>query len=169
MVRYLRQVLAQIVQQLAFQRRVADGALLFLGQLVEQLPAHIGKVGDEVERVLDFVGNAGRQLAQAGHLLALNQLVLGYAQLLQRVAQLLGLARERGRALGHHCFQSRVLGLDALLFEGGGFALQPFLLGLLLMAASNKDEKNQPQYAEALGRAEPVAVEVQRIGRHAVE
>jgi hypothetical protein len=37
-------------------------------QFVEQLDRQPGEVVDEIERVLDFVGNASGQLAQRGHL-----------------------------------------------------------------------------------------------------
>ena len=46
-----------------------------------EIGAHLGEVGNELERVLDFVGDASREFAQAGHLLALDQLGLGGAQL----------------------------------------------------------------------------------------
>ena len=45
------------------------------------------EVVDEVERVLDFVGNAGREGAQARQLLLLHQLGLGSTQVLQRIGQ----------------------------------------------------------------------------------
>jgi hypothetical protein len=50
-------------------------------QLVEQFDREAGKVVDEVERVLDLVGDAGGQLAERGHLLRLDQPVLGAAQI----------------------------------------------------------------------------------------
>ncbi len=84
MVRYFRQVLLKVILQFGFQLGIGNSALLvLLAQFAQQLGTHVGKVGDEVERVLNFVGNAGRQLAQAGHLLALDQLGLGDFQLLQ--------------------------------------------------------------------------------------
>ena len=76
----LRQVLQELVEGLP-----AGGAQVLLGQLLlqlgHQLHAHFREVGDEVERVLNFVGDAGRELAQAGHFLALHQLGLGGLQL----------------------------------------------------------------------------------------
>ena len=50
-------------------------------QLVEQFDREAGKVVDEVERVLDLVRDAGGQLAERGHLLRLDQPVLGAAQI----------------------------------------------------------------------------------------
>ena len=49
----------------------------------EQLDREIGEIVDEIERVLDLVGDAGRQLAQRGHLLGLDQIGLGRLQLEQ--------------------------------------------------------------------------------------
>ena len=57
------------------------GALL---QLVEQLDRERGKVVDEVQRVLDLVGDPGGQLTEGGHLLRLDQAVLGAAQIAER-------------------------------------------------------------------------------------
>ena len=57
-------------------------------QLVQQLDREAGEVVDEVQRVLDLVGDAGGELAERGHLLGLDQVGLGRLQALQRVAQL---------------------------------------------------------------------------------
>ena len=57
-------------------------------QLVEQLARQAREVVDEVQRVLDLVGDAGGELAERGHLLGLDQVGLGGLQSLQRVAQL---------------------------------------------------------------------------------
>ena len=65
------------------QQRV--GRLL---QLVEQLDRQAGEVVDEVQRVLDLVGDAGGELAERGHLLGLDQVGLRRLQSLQRIAQL---------------------------------------------------------------------------------
>ena len=45
-------------------------------QLVEQFDRQAGEVVDEVERVLDLVGDPGGQLAERGHLLGLDQIGL---------------------------------------------------------------------------------------------
>ena len=63
----------------AVERR--QGRRRGLLQLVEQFDRQPGKIVDEVERVLDLVGDAGGQLAQRGHLLGLDQPVLGAAQI----------------------------------------------------------------------------------------
>ena len=71
------------------------GALL---QLVEQLDRQPGEVVDEIERVLDLVGDPGRQLAERGHLLGLDQTGLGRLQVAQRL--LGGVARRADLGLG---------------------------------------------------------------------
>ena len=53
-------------------------------QFVEQIDGEIGKIVDEVERVLDLVRDAGGKLAERGHLLRLHQPVLRAAQIDQR-------------------------------------------------------------------------------------
>ena len=58
-----------------------DGRRRGLLQLVEQFDREPGEIVDEVERVLDLVGDAGGQLAERGHLLGLDQPVLGAAQI----------------------------------------------------------------------------------------
>ena len=59
-------------------------------QLVEQLGGERREVVDEIERVLDLVGDAGGQLAQRGELLGLHQAVLRGLQILQRLRQFAG-------------------------------------------------------------------------------
>ena len=56
-------------------------------QLVDQLNGKPGKVIDEIERVLDFVGDAGGKLTQGRKLLRLNEAVLCGSQILKRSAQ----------------------------------------------------------------------------------
>ena len=53
-----------------------DGRRGGLLQLVEQFDRQAGEVVDEIERVLDLVGDAGGQLAERGHLLGLDQVGL---------------------------------------------------------------------------------------------
>ena len=52
-----------------------------LPQFLQQFARQVGEVIDEVERVLDLVRDAGGQLAERGHLLRLDQPVLGAAQI----------------------------------------------------------------------------------------
>ena len=52
---------------------VASAGAAVLFQLIEQLDREPGKVIDEVQRVLDLVGDAGGQLAERRHLLGLDQ------------------------------------------------------------------------------------------------
>ena len=52
-------------------------------QLVQQLDRQPGEVVDEVERVLDLVGDAGGQLAERRHLLGLDQTGLRRLQFAQ--------------------------------------------------------------------------------------
>ena len=58
-------------------------------QLVDQFDREAREVVDEIERVLDLVGDAGGQLAERGELLGLHQTVLRGAQILQRLRQFL--------------------------------------------------------------------------------
>ena len=51
----------------------SDGRCGGLLQLVEQFDRQPGEVVDEVQRVLDLVGDPGGQLAERGHLLGLDQ------------------------------------------------------------------------------------------------
>ena len=53
-------------------------------QLVEQLDRQAREVVDEVQRVLDLVGDAGGELAERGHLLGLDQVGLRRLQALQQ-------------------------------------------------------------------------------------
>jgi hypothetical protein len=52
-------------------------------QLVQQFDRQPGEVVDEVQRVLDLVGDAGGQLAQGGHLLGMDQARLRDAQFVE--------------------------------------------------------------------------------------
>ena len=53
-------------------------------QLIQQIARQLGKIVDEVERVLDFVRDAGGELSERRHLLRLHQTVLSAAQIDQR-------------------------------------------------------------------------------------
>ena len=57
----------------------------FLLQFVDQLDRQRGEIVDEIERVLDFVGDAGGQLAERSELFGLHQAVLRGAQFLERL------------------------------------------------------------------------------------
>src|SRR6516162_10647451 len=85
--RDLAQIGAQHVGQLLdiglrfrINRQTADNVL----QLSDQLGRHAGKIIDEVERVLDLVGDAGGELAERGELLRLYQAVLRVAKVNKR-------------------------------------------------------------------------------------
>jgi hypothetical protein len=67
-------------------------------QLVQQFDRQPGEVVDEVQRVLDLVGDAGGQLAQGGHLLGMNEARLRRAQFGER--RLGGVARGADLGLG---------------------------------------------------------------------
>ncbi len=47
-----------------------------LVQFVQQIDRQLGKIVDEVERVLDLVRDAGGELTERGHLLRLHQPIL---------------------------------------------------------------------------------------------
>ena len=96
------QVLPHIAHQLGFEPRVAHGPGLLFFQLLQQFGADFGEVVDEVQGVLNLVGDAGREFAQAGHLFLLNQLRLRGAQVGEGALQLAG-------ALGYLVFERLVL------------------------------------------------------------
>ena len=72
----------------------------FFLEFAEQLAGDFGEVVDEVERVLDLVGDAGGELAERGHLLGSDQVLLyrlergerGLGALARRLGGLRGLA-----------------------------------------------------------------------------
>ena len=72
------------------------GAGLFVGrdlperflQFVDQLHGNAGEIVDEVERVLDLVGDASGELAQRSKLLGLHQAILSGAQIFERFREL---------------------------------------------------------------------------------
>ena len=69
-------------------RRVGERRVLgcqHATQLVDQLARQLGKIVDEIERVLDLVGDAGGQLAERGELLGLDQPILRRAQIGERL------------------------------------------------------------------------------------
>jgi len=74
-------------------------------QLTDQLGRDARKIVDEIERVLDFVRNAGGELPERGQLLGLHKAVLCGAKFLERL-------REVGRALAQLIEQARVLNGD---------------------------------------------------------
>jgi hypothetical protein len=55
-----------------------------LGHLFDQTFRYLGKIIDEIQWVLNFMRDAGGELAEGGHLLALHQSRLRLAQLVQR-------------------------------------------------------------------------------------
>ena len=77
----------------------------FLLQFVDQLDGKRGKIIDEVERILDLVGDAGGELAERRKLFGLHQAILRGAQVFQRFAQIVG-------ALPQFVEQPRVLDGD---------------------------------------------------------
>jgi hypothetical protein len=78
-------------------RELADLLLDLFGQLrrlqhlvefVGELDGQRGEIVDEIERILDLVGDSGRELAEGGQLLSLDQAVLRSAQIVERFGQL---------------------------------------------------------------------------------
>ena len=67
----------------ASQLTIQASAVECLAQLVNELNRDAGEIVDEIERVLDLVGDPGGQLAQGGELLGLDQAVLRDTQLLE--------------------------------------------------------------------------------------
>ena len=79
-------------------------------QFIEQPDRKAGEIIDEIERVLDLVGDPGGQLAERRHLLGLNQIGLGRLQVVQR--RLGGVARGADLRLGSLAFALESLTLD---------------------------------------------------------
>ena len=79
-------------------------------QFVKQPDRKARKIVDEIERVLDLVGDAGSQLAERRHLFSLNQIGLGRLQVVQR--RLGGIARGADLRLGSLSFAFEPVPLD---------------------------------------------------------
>src|ERR1700722_2991983 len=71
-------------------------------QLIDQFDRDAGEVVDEIKRILDFVGDAGGELAEGSKLFGLDQAVLRGPQIIQRRAQVC-------RALTQLIQQTRIL------------------------------------------------------------
>ena len=67
------------------ERRCLD----HVGKFADQLARQGRKIVDEIERVLDLVGDAGGELAEGSELLRLDQPVLRLAQVVERGGELL--------------------------------------------------------------------------------
>src|SRR5207253_6855654 len=78
-IRNLADLCAQLVIEASFRKR--------LPQLVNQLDRDGRKIVDEIERVLDLVGDAGGELTKRGKLLCLDQAVLRGTQVLKGLCQ----------------------------------------------------------------------------------
>ena len=94
------EVAAQHVRQLGNvgPRLVVDGnGRERLLQLVDQFGGKRGEVVDEIERIFDFMGDAGGQLTERGELFGLHQPVLRGAQLCERRPPVRGCAFRRFR------------------------------------------------------------------------
>ena len=98
----------------ASSRRASSSgaALMHVGELVDQLARQRREIVDEIERVLDLVGDAGGELAERGELLRLDQPVLRLAQVVERGGEL-------PRARLHLVEQARVLDRDHRLVGEG--------------------------------------------------
>ena len=83
-----------------------------VGHFADQLARQRREIVDEIERVLDLVGDAGGELAEGSELFRLDQPILRFAQVVERGGELLG-------ARLHLVEQARVLdGDDGLVGEG---------------------------------------------------
>ncbi len=67
---------------------VEHGRCEHLVQLVDQFPRQRREIVDEIERVLDFVRDAGGELAERGKLFGLHQAILRGAQFVERCGEL---------------------------------------------------------------------------------
>ena len=97
---------------------VEASGLKRLLQFADEFDGERREIVDEIERVLDFVGDPGGQLAERGELLGLDQPVLRRPQFLQRFCQF-------ARAGFHAVEQAHVLNRDGGLVGEGrcGFNL----------------------------------------------
>ena len=86
--------------------------LQYIVQLVGQLGGKRCKIVDEIERVLDLVGNARGELAERSKFLRLHQAVLRGAEIIERL-------RKFPRAILHLCEQPSVLDRDDCLVGEG--------------------------------------------------
>ena len=111
-----------------------------LPQLVDQLDGERREIIDEIERVLDLVRNAGRQLAERGELFRLDQSVLRGPQILQRLRQFAG--------AGLHTFEkSHILNCDDGLVGEGRQQFDLFISVWLLAAALERHDANRLAFA----------------------
>ena len=100
----LRSVLLEISQDLSevvadLGHRLIGAGVEFVGEFVGEFDRELGEVVDEVERVLDLVGDARRQLPQRGHLFGMDEQGLGVMQLGQGSLQLIGFVLRVGVGL----------------------------------------------------------------------
>src|SRR5687768_18576452 len=87
----LVEIAAQHVRELVDFRTeviVEGSAVERLAQLVDQLAGKGGEIVDEIERVLDLMRDARRQLAEGGELFGLHKAVLRRSELFQRAGEL---------------------------------------------------------------------------------
>ena len=131
-------------------------------QLVGQFRRQLGEVVDEIERILDFMGNAGGQLAECGELLRLDQAVLRPVQISERLfGGVPGLPRfllaglQRLGARLDLCLQGLVR-----FPHLGCHLVEPFGQHLDLVAGADFDR------LAVLARAEPVGAVLQPADRH---
>ena len=84
------------------------GRLEEIVQLVDELCRQRGEIVDEIQRILDLVGDAGGELAERGQLLGLHQAILRGAEIFEGQRELPG-------ALLHLLEQANVLDRDRCL------------------------------------------------------
>ncbi len=108
---------------------VTSGALqLLLKHLFEQrtrfryqLDRQRGEVSDEVQRILDFVGNTGGQHSQRCHLFLYQQLILRGLQLEKGLFEFLGF-------MAFTVHQNLQLALSLLKLSAGGMQASPHVI-----------------------------------------
>jgi hypothetical protein len=90
--------------------RFVDAALDRIGELADQLARQRRVIVDEIERVLDLMRDARRELAEGGELLRLDEAVLRLAQIVERGGYL---SRPRLPALiGWACRKATISGVQ---------------------------------------------------------
>ena len=84
------QEFADFIQFFSPAGLVECGIFEYFGHLVDEFGRERGEIIDEIQRVLDFVRDAGGELAERGELLGLHKAILGAAKILERFRQFTG-------------------------------------------------------------------------------
>ena len=139
---------------------VEASTLKLLLQFTDEVDGERREIVDEIERVLDLVGDAGGHLAERGELLGLNQAVLRGSQFFQRFRQF---ARARLNALE----QADVLDRDGGLVGKGRCRLDLLIRERLDVRARQYEDADRFALAQH-GNREDGAIITQALRRECV-